>query len=926
MGHSKKHKNDKVVEPVMSGQNNRTLNVDSIFVRDIYFKDFANNPIPANLPLLSRGDGGTYWASSFTSSFAAAAVNEIDAPTANGPLYQYIPTGTYNVFNFSPGAGIQFYSNATNGGLIVYSIGPEQIIADGQALPFSTLPDYTVGGRTLQFVGTGDTYLYVSGATIFFNSRTTSTFSSIVELQSTSIGLAYQFSTVNAELYSTIATIEILFNSSGIYNYNLISSYFLTPGVINISTVSTLVLNLGDNTIQDNSLKNSIYDPCIVYAENTLISTNTDFLTFTDNFTNVTFAIDKESLYAASTLMYGLSTTTVTQAQQVQLGWFPGLSTQTNTQSLRAEFVPMTQQIQVIEQLVYPNGMSTITNYSLKNIGKFDEICNPTQIALTTPIIYASTSQFVISTVNSVSVQGAGLTSNGTPINGLFVNPIRHDITVDNSWLQYNTTTKEIVYNANGGSGGGGCNLPTNASNYGDYLLWSGTAWEVGFSTVSIGDQAGGDALQGEAAVAVGAAAGQFLQGASAVAIGKYAGKSNQGSNSVAIGLSAGSSNQDIESVAIGDNAGIYQSSYAVAVGYYAGSINQGNGAVAIGSNAGEFNQGRFAVALGAGAGINNQSSGTVVINATGVTLDTQQTNSLYVAPIRNDETVTTALLHYNTVTKEIVYNAQGGNASTGPTGPSGGPIGPTGFTGNTGPTGSTGPTGQGASGPTGSTGMTGPTGAAGGFIQFTNLLNNTVATPSGVILGPATIANWSPTYTSRGGVLIINLSFSAYVTTTPGLYAFNLFIDGVFVARSSFYFANINFHMTIPTIFNLNNVSAGNHTFAVQILGGTAVDVNDYAHMTIQEVIGANSVGLTGPTGLTGAGATGPTGNTGSTGPTGGRGFTGATGTTGSTGPIGPTGTVGTGPTGSTGSTGPTGHTGPTGRTGSTGSTGPTG
>jgi hypothetical protein len=97
----------------MSGQNNRTLNVDSIFVRDIYFKDFANNPIPANRPLLSRGDGGTYWASSFTSSFAAAAVNEIDAPTADGSLYQYIPTGQYNVFNFSPGAGIQFYSNAT---------------------------------------------------------------------------------------------------------------------------------------------------------------------------------------------------------------------------------------------------------------------------------------------------------------------------------------------------------------------------------------------------------------------------------------------------------------------------------------------------------------------------------------------------------------------------------------------------------------------------------------------------------------------------------------------------------------------------------------------------------------------------------------------------------------------------------------------
>jgi hypothetical protein len=41
--------------------NLRTLNVDKIFVRDIFFKDFTNRPISAGQVLFSRGDGGTYF-------------------------------------------------------------------------------------------------------------------------------------------------------------------------------------------------------------------------------------------------------------------------------------------------------------------------------------------------------------------------------------------------------------------------------------------------------------------------------------------------------------------------------------------------------------------------------------------------------------------------------------------------------------------------------------------------------------------------------------------------------------------------------------------------------------------------------------------------------------------------------------------------
>ena len=662
------------------GQNNRTLNVDTLFVRDIYFRDFANNPIPANQPFVSRGDGGTYFTSSFASTIALPAINAITASTVTGP-YQFAPIGVFNTFSLNPGAGMEFYSNAQDGGLIIYNIGPEQIIADGQVLPFTNLPDYTVGGRTLQYIGTGDTYLQVSDATIFFNSVYNSSISTVLFLQSTTIGLEYQ-------LNSSISILNSLITSTGLYNYNLISSYFLTPNVINISTVSTSLLVLGDNYIEDTPLRDSVYDPCVVYTGSTILSTNTDFLTFNDNFSGVTFAIDKEYLYGSSTLLYGPSTTTVTRGQQVQLGWFPTLSTQTNTQSLRAQFVPVVQQIQVLEQLVSTSGFSSITNYYMKNIGRFDEICNPNKISLISPVIAAT---------------------------------LRKDNTVNNSWIQYDTATSSIVWGNNGGSG----TLPSG-SNYGDYLYWNGTAWEVGLSTISIGDQAGGGFVtaegQGEAAIAIGAAAGYSTQGAYAVAmgytagqyaqmetavaignaagnsnqgsntvaignyaggteqgdlgiaIGNYAGYSNQkragvaigyyagqfeqGSNAVAMGIYAGNSNQGIESVAIGTSAGFNnQSSFGIAIGYYAASNTQGFNAIAIGSNAGRIYQGDYAVAVGALAGYANQSTCTIVINATGAALDTVQASSFYVAPIRYDSTVTTSFLQYNTTTKEVVWN-----------------------------------------------------------------------------------------------------------------------------------------------------------------------------------------------------------------------------------------------------------------------------
>ena len=242
---------------------------------------------------------------------------------------------------------------------------------------------------------------------------------------------------------------------------------------------------------------------------------------------------------------------------------------------------------------------------------------------------------------------------------------------------------------------------------------------------------------------------------------------------------------------------------------------------------------------------------------------------------------------------------ATGATGATGPTGPTGiqGITGVTGATGFTGPTGFTGS--QGSTGPTGlqgATGVTGATGAAGGFIQILQVLDNIQASSSTIITGPNTITNWTSTFTSYGGVLSFHVSFSTYATSAGGG-TFQLLIDGSVAASSYFYFNQANVHMTIPSHFNVESIAAGTHTVAIRIPANIAVDANDYAHLSIHEFIGANTVGITGYTGPTGVG-----GATGLQGATGATGLQGATGVTGPTGPTGLQGATGvTGPTGAT-------------------------
>lgn len=145
-------------------------------------------------------------------------------------------------------------------------------------------------------------------------------------------------------------------------------------------------------------------------------------------------------------------------------------------------------------------------------------------------------------------------------------------------------------------------------------------------------------------------------QSGTSIAIGNQAGLEQQ-EGSIAIGAAAGWENQQEGAVAIGQNAGdTFQGTNAVAIGVFAGSNNQTNFAVAIGSAAGSENQGLHSIAIGRKAGENNQHSNTIVLNATGESLDTSQEDSLYVAPIRQSSDESTFLSYSSNL--EIIQSS----------------------------------------------------------------------------------------------------------------------------------------------------------------------------------------------------------------------------------------------------------------------------
>ena len=177
--------------------------------------------------------------------------------------------------------------------------------------------------------------------------------------------------------------------------------------------------------------------------------------------------------------------------------------------------------------------------------------------------------------------------------------------------------------------------------------------------TIAIGREAG-EVNQGKFAIAIGRLAGNDNQDPEAIAIGTSAGLNNQQQDAIAIGLNAGQTKQSRDAVAIGEKAGnLNQGDDAVAIGEQSGQTDQGSNSIAIGPQAGQFNQGIECIAIGKFAGQTDQSDNTIVLNATGLPLETEDIKRFYVKPIRKNST--TQGLYYDTTTGEITYETAGG-------------------------------------------------------------------------------------------------------------------------------------------------------------------------------------------------------------------------------------------------------------------------
>jgi hypothetical protein len=400
---------------------NRTLDLDKLFVRDIYFKDYSNRPISANKILTTRGDGGIYFGNQFAGE-TYPAFNELRA----GSNTVLPASNVYNTLWFEEGAGITFHTvvDGLQPKTFIASSAPEQItvVKDGGTVNFSSLKESLVGGRTLFYDYTGDATINVSDTTITFGTAYNSSYSSLTVLTSTTISLQENTSTIQGVMRETLSTVDTYlisttlstFYSTLVYTTNIaektssfvFSTFNYGPGgaTINIGTLNavsvstntitvptmiTTDMNIGSNLFNDMNLIGSNADACTAYLSTGIASTYTNFFKITDSYTNATFAIEKDRIFVQST--FGLSSLQVI-GNQVQVGWFPQLSTQSGSlpPSTRENFIPILEQTEIIEKSVEGNA-STLTKYVLKNVGKFDEICAKDNLAITAPNVTIKT-------------------------------------------------------------------------------------------------------------------------------------------------------------------------------------------------------------------------------------------------------------------------------------------------------------------------------------------------------------------------------------------------------------------------------------------------------------------------------------------------------------------------------------------------------
>jgi hypothetical protein len=166
---------------------------------------------------------------------------------------------------------------------------------------------------------------------------------------------------------------------------------------------------------------------------------------------------------------------------------------------------------------------------------------------------------------------------------------------------------------------------------------------------------------------------------------GSYIYYSNDGTNdpvwqiasdNITLGINAGKENPSYDIIAIGPYTSSTNSSdhnYTISIGSYTNEGEEGDNvdvqdsqnsyAISIGRGAGQTSQGRYSIAMGYKAGMSNQGDNTIILNATGSTLDNSgATSGFYVKPIRDKSTVTNDIydkaLYYNEGSGEITFGS----------------------------------------------------------------------------------------------------------------------------------------------------------------------------------------------------------------------------------------------------------------------------
>ena len=251
-----------------------------------------------------------------------------------------------------------------------------------------------------------------------------------------------------------------------------------------------------------------------------------------------------------------------------------------------------------------------------------------------------------------------------------------------------------------------------NQSQHGVAIGYYAGQIHQGITAVAIGEQAG-NTDQSFRAIAIGRSAGHYGQGPQTVAIGALAGYGGQQDYAIAIGRHAGESSQRTNAIAIGNNAGrglnpgtiesVPQATWVsggvtgnvtmvlntvsglfLGMGVYGNGIDEsddgtvitaidtGNVAITMsrvttGDASGTYDffgqQGANSIAIGNNAGASVQHPDSIIINATGVEVNSPSNGSFVVAPVRLG--ATGQPMFYNTSNNEVTYGGVGHYAST---------------------------------------------------------------------------------------------------------------------------------------------------------------------------------------------------------------------------------------------------------------------